>query len=83
MRAWPWTPVGTSPDQNVEVRNKPDELAETAIDLSPALSDGLGMAIITVEPEGGRTKCSGRQRRPQASRSTSFTLEWNCDWART
>jgi uncharacterized protein YfaS (alpha-2-macroglobulin family) len=34
----------------VEVRSKPDELTETSVDLSPALGDGYGQALLRVEP---------------------------------
>ena len=34
----------------IEVKARPDEMAETRIDLSPALTDGFGQVIIVVEP---------------------------------
>ncbi|MDI7266770.1 MAG: alpha-2-macroglobulin family protein, partial [Myxococcota bacterium] len=37
----------------VAVSGDPDETAETAIDLSPALREGLGQAIVVVEPPPG------------------------------
>jgi uncharacterized protein YfaS (alpha-2-macroglobulin family) len=36
--------------KNVEVKAEPDELVETRIDLNPAFEDGLGQAILIVEP---------------------------------
>lgn len=38
-------------DELVAVEANPDELTETAIDLSPALTDGVGHAIVIVEPQ--------------------------------
>lgn len=43
-------------DKIVQIQNKPDELVETPIDLSPALSDGLGHAVIIAEPLVKRDK---------------------------
>ncbi|HZH34830.1 MAG TPA: MG2 domain-containing protein, partial [Pyrinomonadaceae bacterium] len=43
-------------DQTVQVENKPDELVETRLDLSPALSEGFGHAIVFVEPTVKRDK---------------------------
>ena len=37
-------------DKTVTVENKPDELVETRIDLSAALNEGFGHAIVFVEP---------------------------------
>lgn len=37
-------------DKTVAVENKPDELVETRIDLSAALNEGFGHAIVFVEP---------------------------------
>jgi alpha-2-macroglobulin len=37
-------------NQTVKVENKPDEMVETRLDLSPALNDGFGHAIVLVEP---------------------------------
>jgi uncharacterized protein YfaS (alpha-2-macroglobulin family) len=36
--------------QTVTINAEPDEMTETAIDLSPALKNGLGHAILTIEP---------------------------------
>ena len=36
--------------RSVEVEDKPDELIETRIDLSPALKNGLGLVIVQAEP---------------------------------
>jgi uncharacterized protein YfaS (alpha-2-macroglobulin family) len=45
----------------IRTANRPDELVETPIDLSPALRDGLGQALVIVEPPGPRPR-RGRQR---------------------
>jgi uncharacterized protein YfaS (alpha-2-macroglobulin family) len=37
-------------DRTIQVRNAPDELVETRIDLTPALHDGHGQVIAIVEP---------------------------------
>ena len=37
--------------QTITVKGQADELTETAIDLSPALTDGLGQLIVVVEPD--------------------------------
>jgi alpha-2-macroglobulin len=47
------TPPGTQVSSSVvEPVGGATEFAETAIDLGPALSDGLGHAIVVIEPEG-------------------------------
>jgi uncharacterized protein YfaS (alpha-2-macroglobulin family) len=38
--------------KTIDVQGGTDELVETAIDLSPALSDGLGQVVLIVQPEG-------------------------------
>ncbi len=43
-------------NKTVAVENKPDEMVETRIDLSEALSDGFGNAIIEIEPAVKRDK---------------------------
>ena len=43
-------------DKTVAVENKPDEMVETRIDLSPALNGGLGNVIIDIEPTIRRDK---------------------------
>jgi uncharacterized protein YfaS (alpha-2-macroglobulin family) len=48
----PPTPPGRQVvNTTITVKAKPDELVETAIDLSPALKDGLGQIIVVVEPD--------------------------------
>jgi alpha-2-macroglobulin len=37
-------------DEVIEPANRPDELTETAIDLSPALTNGFGQVFVQVEP---------------------------------
>ncbi|HXE72674.1 MAG TPA: Ig-like domain-containing protein, partial [Candidatus Nitrosotenuis sp.] len=37
-------------DTSVRTQGQPDELTETAIDLSPALSQGLGQVVVVVQP---------------------------------
>ena len=37
--------------ETVRVASRPDEMVETAIDLAPALQDGLGHVVLIVEPE--------------------------------
>ena len=53
----------------IAVKSKPDELTETAIDLAPALQNGLGQLIVIVEPDvsGLTSRCSSAdsaRRRP-------------------
>ncbi len=37
--------------KTIDIRARPDELVETAIDLSPALNDGLGQLVVVITPE--------------------------------
>ena len=37
--------------ETIRVASRPDEMVETAIDLAPALQDGLGHVVLIVEPE--------------------------------
>ena len=56
---------GTSPlppgrlvsDKIIDLNAKPEELTETAIDISPALTDGLGQVFVRVDPV--RTEADG------------------------
>lgn len=43
-------------DKVLPIQNKPDEMVETRIDLSQALNDGFGHAIVEVEPMVKRDK---------------------------
>ncbi|MCC7352965.1 MAG: hypothetical protein IT330_04345, partial [Anaerolineae bacterium] len=50
----PPTPPGRRVlSKSIPISGKADELTETAIDLSPALSNGLGQLVVIVEPTGG------------------------------
>ncbi|MDT4953339.1 MAG: alpha-2-macroglobulin [Acidobacteriota bacterium] len=42
--------------KTVEVKGTPDEMAETALDLTPALTEGLGQVIVVVEGGAGSKK---------------------------
>ena len=42
--------------KTVEVKGKPDEMAETALDLTPALTEGLGQVLVIVEAGTGSKK---------------------------
>lgn len=57
-RAPPAPPGRLVLSRTLPVQGRPDELTETAIDLSPALPDGLGQLVVVVEPatrrQGGR-----------------------------
>jgi len=46
---------------DVPVKNQPDAVVETAIDLRPALQNGLGHLVLVVEPPGGNSE--GRPQR--------------------
>jgi len=48
-------------DRVISPKSAPDELASTAIDLGPALSSGLGHALVIVEP----TRAMPERRRPE------------------
>jgi alpha-2-macroglobulin len=54
----PATPPGRLvSSQNVELKQSPNEMIETPVDLSPALHDGLGQVVVAVEsvtPAGDR-----------------------------
>jgi alpha-2-macroglobulin len=57
------TPPGRQVFSKVlEVKSKPDEMVETAIDLSPALERGLGQSIVIVEPVVVQPKNRREQR---------------------
>ncbi|MBX7169566.1 MAG: Ig-like domain-containing protein [Pyrinomonadaceae bacterium] len=43
-------------DKVLQIQNKPDEMVETRIDVSPALDEGFGHAIIDIEPMVKRDK---------------------------
>ena len=54
----------------IAVKSKPDELTETAIDLAPALQNGLGQLIVVVEPDvSGLTTLLQRGQRPPTARA--------------
>jgi hypothetical protein len=46
----PTIPGPVVSDKVVQIASKPDELVETRIDVSPALTDGFGSVIVDVEP---------------------------------
>jgi uncharacterized protein YfaS (alpha-2-macroglobulin family) len=48
--------------RTVTLRGAPGEVAETMVDLSPALVDGLGHGVVLVEPVAGGTEEEERQR---------------------
>ncbi|MDQ1300812.1 MAG: alpha-2-macroglobulin, partial [Chloroflexota bacterium] len=51
--------------RTIAIKAKDDEMVETAIDLSEAMSDGLGQVVVVVEPDAGRwTSLLGRQKPP-------------------
>jgi uncharacterized protein YfaS (alpha-2-macroglobulin family) len=47
--------------KTIRVKGPPDEIAETRIDLSPALADGFGQTIIIVEPATPVRKIEDRE----------------------
>ncbi|MDQ1590390.1 MAG: alpha-2-macroglobulin [Pyrinomonadaceae bacterium] len=49
-------------DEVIEVKAEADELAETSIDLSPALTNGYGQVFVRVEPAG-----NAPERNPRAN----------------
>jgi len=54
----------------IAVKSKPDELIETAIDLTPALQSGLGQLIVVVEPDiSGLTSLLQRGQRLPVARA--------------
>ncbi len=62
--------------KSVEVKADPDELVETRIDLSAALEDGLGQAILIVEPPiPDPTGRNGRQRVDAWVQATNIGLD--------
>ena len=50
-------------DTTVRVEGAGDELVETGVDLSPALADGLGQAIVVVEPTSRSRESRGQSVR--------------------
>ncbi len=57
------TPPGRNVfSKTVEIKGQPDEMAETRIDLSPALSDGMGQAVVIVESLLPTKNRRGRER---------------------
>ncbi len=60
------TPPGVQAfSRTIAIQAKEDELVETAVDLSDAMSAGLGHVIVIVEPEAGRwASLLGRQKPP-------------------
>jgi uncharacterized protein YfaS (alpha-2-macroglobulin family) len=53
-KARPAPPGRLVVSKTTSIRNAPNEIVETAIDLTPALTNGLGQLILIVEPSGGR-----------------------------
>ena len=57
--------------ETIQVKSRPDEMVETAIDLAPALTDGLGHVVVVVEPAtsllAGRSRASIIQKWVQAT----------------
>ncbi len=49
--------------RSIPINGQPDALTETAIDLGPALTDGLGQLIVVVEATGGQPISDRRQQR--------------------
>jgi len=60
------TPPGVQAfSRTIAIKAKEDEMVETAIDLSEALTNGLGHVVVVVEPEAGRwAGLLGRQKPP-------------------
>ncbi|MCX7671635.1 MAG: MG2 domain-containing protein, partial [Anaerolineae bacterium] len=60
------TPPGVQAfSRTIGIQAKDDEMVETAIDLSEALTNGLGHVVVIVEPEAGRwANLLGRNRPP-------------------
>lgn len=46
------------------MRNAPNEIVETSIDLTPALTNGLGQLILIAEPSGGGKSSGGSRYQP-------------------
>ncbi|HYO98637.1 MAG TPA: MG2 domain-containing protein, partial [Pyrinomonadaceae bacterium] len=61
-------------DEVVEVKAAADELAETSIDLSPALTNGYGQVFVRVEPAGNPAD-NNRRANPNANRQI-FAEAW-------
>lgn len=61
-------------DKIQQIENKPDELVETRIDLSPALNEGFGHAIVYIEPTVKRDKYD-RTRIVAWTQSTQIGLD--------
>jgi len=53
-KAKPTPPGRLVVSKTSSIRNAPNEIVETAIDLTPALTNGLGQLILIVEPSGGK-----------------------------
>ena len=61
-------------DKVLPIQNKPDEMVETRIDLSQALNDGFGHAIVEIEPVVKRDK-NDRTRVVAWTQSTQIGLD--------
>jgi uncharacterized protein YfaS (alpha-2-macroglobulin family) len=61
-------------DKVLQIQNKPDEMVETRLDLSPALSNGFGHAIVMIEPTVKRDKYD-RTRLVVWAQSTQIALD--------
>jgi uncharacterized protein YfaS (alpha-2-macroglobulin family) len=53
--------------KTTSIRNAPNDIVETVIDLTPALTNGFGQLILIVEPSGGRP--SGEDDEPENTES--------------
>jgi uncharacterized protein YfaS (alpha-2-macroglobulin family) len=62
-------------ERTVAVVGGPDELAETAIDLSPALVDGLGQLVIVLRPGEGSSPAADREAIRAWVQSTRIGLD--------
>jgi alpha-2-macroglobulin len=61
--------------QTVEVKGRPDEMAETRIDLAPALDGGFGQIIVVVEPVLSVKPKTARERIVAWAQATQLGLD--------
>jgi hypothetical protein len=78
--SWSNTAVSQPPgrlvlSKTVPVQARPDELTETAIDLSPALKDGRGQLVLVVDPATPRRSGGTRQSVVTWIQSTRIGLD--------
>jgi uncharacterized protein YfaS (alpha-2-macroglobulin family) len=71
-----WPEIGRRVwSETLAISGQPDEITETKIELKPALQDGLGHALLIVEPTANVTTPYGQQRSITWIQATNLALD--------